>query len=53
MQPDKTAVEETDPLLNSDKQYKICSAKVEPYEVDNPNFKYLSDHLSVTTTVEM
>jgi len=53
MQPDKTGVEETDQLLNSDKQYKVCSAKVEPYEVDNPNYKYLSDHLSVTTTVEM
>ncbi|ORX87660.1 hypothetical protein BCR32DRAFT_274268 [Anaeromyces robustus] len=49
MQPDQTKIENN--LLSN--QYKVCSAKVEPYEVNNPNYKYLSDHLSVTTTVQI
>ncbi|KAL6608940.1 hypothetical protein LY90DRAFT_504254 [Neocallimastix californiae] len=40
-------------FINKNDNYNICSAKVEPYEVDNPNFKYISDHFSVTTTVQM
>jgi len=53
MQPDKTGVEEGNPLLNPDQNYEVCSAKVEPYAVDHPKFKYLSDHFSVTSTVKM
>lgn len=54
MQPeDKTPVEKLDPFTNPNQPYKVCEAHVEPYEVDNPNFKYLSDHLAVTTTVQI
>ncbi|KAL6613511.1 hypothetical protein LY90DRAFT_669680, partial [Neocallimastix californiae] len=41
-------------FLNSDsKDYKVCHAEVVPYKVDEANFKYISDHLSVSTTVKM
>jgi len=50
-QPDKTVV--ADSPFNTNQQYRVCEAHVEPYEVEQQNFKYLSDHLSVTTTIQM
>jgi len=52
MQPNQTDAPRSG-FINSDTNMKICSANVEKYEVDNQNFKYLSDHFAVTTTIEM
>jgi len=39
--------------LSDPNDYEVCDARVEPYEVDNQNYKYISDHQSVTTTVKL